>query len=29
VLAVQVVIIPLSHTVAWLRVTDWLIALSP
>ena len=29
ILAVQVAIIPLSSTHAWLRVTDWLIALSP
>lgn len=29
ILAVQVAIIPLSRTHAWLRVTDWLIALSP
>jgi hypothetical protein len=29
ILAVQVAIIPLSHTNAWSRVTDWLIALSP
>lgn len=29
ILAVQLAIVPLSHTAAWIRVTDWMIALSP
>jgi len=29
VLVVQLAIVPLSQTAAWMHVTDWLIALSP
>jgi hypothetical protein len=29
VLAVQVLTTPLSGTAAWLRVTDWLLAIAP
>jgi hypothetical protein len=29
VLAVQLLRVPLSTTDAWMRVTDWLVALSP